>query len=108
MNKFNDTTIYFANLIAIKNGIKTPYKENACLLYRSERDCFYSLENTFNEFLWFEDKQNPRDEEKENFYQSIEKYSYSYTPLGQEGEIYVDINSIKILENGDVNGKTRK
>lgn len=107
MTKFNDTTIYFANLIKIENGEKKLYKEDACLLYRTKTDHFYSLEQTFNLFLEFEDKRTQNEDEIIEFYQIIQKHSYPYISDDQEGYIYVDTSSIKILENGEKHGNTR-
>ena len=107
MNNFNNSTIYISNLMKTINGKSELYKSNAFLLYEEKTDRFYSLEDTFNEFLDIKLNKNLTEKERENCYKKIKQHEYPYTQSGQEGEIYVDINLIKILENGDVNGKTR-
>lgn len=98
MNNVQNGAIYFGNLMKIVNGKDTLYRENVCLIYDEKVDKFYSLENTLNYFFDVSLNKNLTSEEKEKLKEIIKNYEYAYKPNNIDGEIYVDINSLKELK----------
>jgi len=111
MNKFDNNAIYFGTLIIIENQHEKIYKENVCLIYDSKTDHFFSLNETLNEFMDLNLNKNLTEVEKNSIKNKIEKYKYNYKKTTEDGKIYVDLNSLKKIENGEKNennGSTRR
>ena len=99
MNNIRFGTIYLGNLMQRKNNKIELYKEAIYLVYESKTNKFYSLLDTLNYFMDIDLNKNLTEEEKENYMKIIKKYEYSHIPSKQEGQIYVDINSLKEITN---------
>ena len=98
MNKFSNGTVYIGNLMKIENGRSVIFKEKAYLVYDASKNTFYSVENTLNNSI---DLINPNLDKgiKEEYESIIKKHQYQVTPSNKEGEIYVDIASLKVVNN---------
>jgi len=111
MNEFNSSVIYLGTLMIVKNQERKVYKENAYLIYEPKTDCFYLLNETLNEFIDLTLNQNLSDEDKVKLKNKIKLYEYSYITGQKENQIYVDINSLRILGDevkNENNGSNRR
>lgn len=95
MNKYNNETIYRGNLLKYENGNSRIFEENKILIYDEIHDVFYSYLDVFN-FQLSRDLDNLDEEGRSECQKIIDKYSFSYTCSGNEGEVYVDADSIMI------------
>lgn len=98
MNEFNSNVIYLGTLMIVKNNERKVYKEDAYLIYEPKTDCFYLLNETLNEFIDLTLNKNLSEEEKTKLKDKIKLYEYSHIKAQEEDQIYVDINSLRILE----------
>lgn len=99
MNNFSSNNLYIGTLMIEKAGKSVIYKENVYLIYEEKTDSFYKLEQTLNEFIDLSLNPKLNEEAKAELKGKIKTYEYNYKHTGEDGHIYVDIASLKIIEN---------
>lgn len=107
MNKFSSNNLYIGTLMIIKKRLKVIYRENVYLIYEEKTDKFYSLENTLNEFIDLSLNKNLTEEQKNELKEKIRNFEYDYISSSEDNKIFVDVNSLKRIENGDKYGNIR-
>ena len=95
MSKYNGKIIYTGNLMKYTNGQSVLHKENVTLAYEEYTDTFSCLDYTLNCYIGL--LSDKTDKWKAEYRRIIKKHTYSYINSYDEGNIYVDENSIKVL-----------
>lgn len=109
MNDYEEGIIYNGNIMKIVNREKVLVEESAKILYNSENDTFFPFHH-FGAAAYFSlimDDDRLSDKEIKEYHEKFNKYNYNYGTTGNEGETYIDINSIVIdnIEKGSKRGR---
>lgn len=104
--KLNDNDLCFGNLIKYENGKYILFEKDACLAYDSEKNEFYHLNNKainiFDDFMRDINYSTEEQKDVDDFYNNN---FYSTVSKEEEGYIFIDPNSIKII--GHENKRSR-